>query len=79
MDGGSIFVHWSSELARSLAEADLIDRYHLLVFPVLLGSGKHLFSQSDRDARTLRLRSCESYSNGLVALVYDVDGPRRTG
>jgi len=79
MDGGSIFVHGSAELARSLAEADLIDRYHLLVFPVLLGSGKRLFSLLDRDARKLRLRSCESYSNGLVALVYDVDSPAGTG
>jgi dihydrofolate reductase len=74
-DGGSIFVHGSAEVARGLAEADLIDRYHLLVFPVLLGSGKRLFSHSDHDARTLRLRSCESYSNGLVALIYDVDSP----
>jgi len=74
-DGGAIFVHESAELVRHLADADLIDRYHLLVFPVLLGEGKRLFSSTYRDARTLRLRSCESYSNDRVALVYDVESP----
>ena len=75
-DGGAILVHGSAELARNLADADLVDRYHLLVFPVLLGSGKHLFSRADRDARTLQLRSCERFSNGVVALVYGVAGTR---
>src|SRR5690606_7498299 len=37
-EGGAIFIHGSAELARRLAEADLIDRYNLLVFPVLLGA-----------------------------------------
>lgn len=75
-DGGALFVHGSAELARHLAEAELVDRYHLLVFPVLLGSGKHLFSRAHRDARTLQLRSCERFSNGVVALVYGVAGRR---
>src|SRR5690606_13257446 len=42
-DGGAIYIHGSAELARRLADADLIDRYNLLVFPVLLGAGKSLF------------------------------------
>ncbi|MEU4793877.1 dihydrofolate reductase family protein [Micromonospora tulbaghiae] len=71
-DGGDIFIHGSAELARRLAEADLIDRYHLLVFPVLLGAGKSLFSQADRDRQTLRLRDCAAYPNGVVKLIYDV-------
>ena len=37
---GAIFIHGSAEFARRLADAGLIDRYHLLVFPVLLGAGK---------------------------------------
>lgn len=36
-EGGPIIVHGSTELNRNLADADLIDRYHLLVFPLLLG------------------------------------------
>ncbi|MFG2068767.1 dihydrofolate reductase family protein [Micromonospora tulbaghiae] len=71
-DGGDIFIHGSAELARRLAEADLIDRYHLLVFPVLLGAGKGLFSQADRDKQALRLRDCAAYPNGVVKLIYDV-------
>lgn len=71
-DGGAVFIHGSAELARRLADADLIDRYNLLVFPVLLGAGKTLFNRDDRDKRQLRLRESESYSNGVTKLVYDV-------
>ncbi|MEV4416802.1 dihydrofolate reductase family protein, partial [Catellatospora sp. NPDC049609] len=71
-EGGAIFIHGSAELARRLAEAGLIDRYHLLVFPVLLGAGKSLFSKADIDKQVLKLRASESYPNGIVKLVYDV-------
>ena len=71
-DGGAIFIHGSAELARSLADADLIDRYNLLVFPVLLGAGKGLFSAADRDQQKLHLRDSTAYSNGVVKAVYDV-------
>ena len=71
-EGGAIFIHGSAELARRLADADLIDRYNLLVFPVLLGAGKSLFSREDRDKRQLVLRDSASYSNGVTKLVYDV-------
>ncbi len=71
-EGGAIFIHGSAELARRLADANLIDRYNLLLFPVLLGAGKSLFSRADRDKRQLRLRESESYSNGVTKLIYDV-------
>jgi dihydrofolate reductase len=71
-DGGAIFIHGSAELARRLSEVDLIDRYNLLVFPVLLGAGKSLFSSADRDKLQLQLRESESYSNGVTKLIYDV-------
>jgi dihydrofolate reductase len=71
-DGGAIFIHGSAELARSLSDANLIDRYNLLVFPVLLGAGKSLFSTADRDKQKLRLRESATYSNGVAKLVYDV-------
>lgn len=71
-DGGAIFIHGSAELARRLSDAGLIDRYNLLVFPVLLGAGKSVFSREDRDKEQLRLRDSASYSNGVVKLVYDV-------
>ncbi|WP_040839051.1 dihydrofolate reductase family protein, partial [Nocardia brevicatena] len=71
-DGGAIFIHGSAELARRLSDADLIDRYNLLVFPALLGAGKSLFSRVDRDKQKLRLRDSATYSNGVIKLVYDV-------
>jgi dihydrofolate reductase len=42
-EGGEIQVHGSGELIQTLIEHDLVDEFHLLVFPVLLGSGKRLF------------------------------------
>ena len=71
-EGGAIFIHGSAELARRLSDADLIDRYNLLLFPVLLGAGKSLFSRDDRDKRQLRLRETASYSNGVSKLIYDL-------
>ena len=71
-EGGAIYIHGSAELARRLSSADLIDRYNLLVFPVLLGAGKSLFSREERDKRRLRLKGSQSYSNGVTKLVYDV-------
>ncbi len=72
--GGAIFIHGSAELARRLSDAGLIDRYHLLVFPVLLGAGKGLFGQADRDRQMLRLRESAAYPNGVLKLIYDVTG-----
>ncbi|RJT79174.1 deaminase [Arthrobacter cheniae] len=71
-EGGAIFIHGSPELARTLADANLIDRYNLLVFPVLLGTGKRVFSTEDRDRQQLRLRESETYANGVVKAIYDV-------
>lgn len=71
-DGGAIFIHGSAELARTLADADLIDRYNLLVFPVLLGAGKRLFSTEDRQRQQLHLRESEAYPNGVMKTIYDV-------
>lgn len=72
--GGAIFIHGSAELARRMSDARLIDRYHLLVFPVLLGAGKRLFSEADQDKHALSLRESAAYPNGVVKLIYDVDG-----
>jgi dihydrofolate reductase len=71
-EGGAIFIHGSAELARRLSNAGLIDQYNLLVFPVLLGAGKSVFGRSDRAKHVLRLRESQSYSNGILKLVYDV-------
>jgi dihydrofolate reductase len=71
-EGGPIGIHGSATLNRNLSDARLIDRYHLLVFPVLLGAGKRLFSDTDKDKQNLTLIESESYANGVQKLVYDV-------
>ncbi|MEJ6488869.1 dihydrofolate reductase family protein [Leucobacter sp. USCH14] len=69
---GAIFIHGSGELARRLFDAGLIDRYNLLVFPVLLGAGKSIFSRHEHGEQRLVLRESEAYRNGVVKAVYDV-------
>ena len=71
---GDILVHGSATLAKGLAAADLVDRYHLLVFPVLLGRGRRLFDDTADTLRRLRLVEHEAYANGVVKAVYDVAG-----
>ncbi|MBR8740138.1 dihydrofolate reductase family protein [Nocardiopsis sp. MG754419] len=71
-EGGPISVHGSATLGRSLSEAGLVDRYHLLVFPVLLGAGKRLFSDADQELTRLALVEHEVYSNGVQKQVFDV-------
>ncbi|MEV6832724.1 dihydrofolate reductase family protein [Amycolatopsis sp. NPDC051102] len=71
-EGGPIIVAGSATLNRALADAGLIDRYHLLVFPVLLGAGKRLFSETDKDKQNLKLVESEAYGNGIQKLIYDV-------
>lgn len=71
-EGGPIIINGSATLNRNLSDAGLIDQYNLLVFPVLLGAGKRLFSDADRDTLNLNLTSSESYANGIQKLVYSV-------
>ncbi|MBR7838217.1 dihydrofolate reductase family protein [Actinospica durhamensis] len=71
-EGGPIIVHGSVELNHALADAGLIDRYHLLVFPLLLGAGKRLFAPADKDAQKLKLVEYEAYSNGVQKQIFDV-------
>ncbi|QKG24441.1 dihydrofolate reductase family protein [Actinomadura verrucosospora] len=71
-EGGPIILHGSASLVRDLADAGLIDRYHLLVFPLLLGAGKRLFSATDKDAQKLKLVEHEAYANGIQKNVFDV-------
>lgn len=71
-EGGPILVQGSATLGHALADAGLVDRYHLLVFPLLLGAGKRLFSAADKDSQSLTLIEHEAYGNGVQKMVYDV-------
>jgi dihydrofolate reductase len=72
-DGAPIIVHGSASLAQNLAAAGLVDRYHLLVFPVVIGAGKRLFTDGpDTGPGRLRLVEQAGYGNGVTLAVYDV-------
>lgn len=71
-DGGPIIVHGSATLAQSLAAAGLVDRYHLLVFPVVLGAGKRLFTTDGDHKQKLSVVESQTFGNGVTKLVYDV-------
>ena len=71
-EGGPIAIHGSATLGASLADAGLVDRYHLLVFPVLLGAGKRLWSETDKDATKLQLVDHATYANGVQMQVLEV-------
>jgi dihydrofolate reductase len=71
-EGGPIIVHGSATLNHALSDEGLIDRYHLLVYPLLLGAGKRLFSTTDKDTQQLKLVEYEAYANGVQKNVFDV-------
>lgn len=71
-DGGPISIHGSATMVRSLQEHQLIDQYNLLVFPVLLGAGKRLFSDTSLDAQKLKLVDSQVYSNGIQKNIFKV-------
>jgi dihydrofolate reductase len=66
---GELQVHGSCRLARTLQEADLVDEYRLLVFPVLVGAGKRLFSDA-APASGLTLVESSTTSTGVVYSVF---------
>lgn len=68
--GGDIVVHGSGKLVDTLMQNDLVDEYRLMVFPVILGSGKRLF-RDGTDRSALRLVEAKPVgSDGVLILVY---------
>ncbi len=68
--GGELVVYGSADLVAGLLELDLVDELRILVFPVLLGSGKRLFRE-EAERRQLRLLSSEAFPSGVVMLRYE--------
>jgi len=71
--GRELQVHGSGALARSLMREGLIDTYHLLVFPVVLGRGQRLFADGVPPAG-LRLTDTRTSASGVTMLTYDSAG-----
>ena len=67
--GKNILVIGSASIVQQLTNLGLIDEYHLLVHPVVLGSGKPLF-KNIKDRLGLKLVKTETFKNGVVLLLY---------
>ena len=66
---GTIAVHGSAQLAQTLIENDLVDELRLMVFPVVLGSGKRLFGETT-DKKSLQLADSKVVGDGVAILIY---------
>jgi dihydrofolate reductase len=66
---GDIVVHGSCQLAQTLIDNDLVDELRLMVFPVVLGSGKRLFPDATK-AASFHLADCTVVGDGVLTLVY---------
>jgi dihydrofolate reductase len=71
--GKDILVFGSADLVNKLIRHDLIDEYRLMVFPIVVGSGKRLFWDGS-DTKVLRLVETKSCGSGIVALTYQPAG-----
>jgi dihydrofolate reductase len=67
--GKTILTDGSHELVHTLLEHDLVDELHLLLYPLVLGSGKRLLPEGVH--RTFRLRSAAPYPSAVVGLHYE--------
>jgi dihydrofolate reductase len=67
---GDIVVHGSAQLAQALLEQDLVDELRMMVFPVVLGTGKRLFGETS-DKKPLRLARSTTVGDGVTILVYE--------
>ncbi len=67
--GGNIVVHGSAQLVQGLLEHDLIDELRLMLFPVVLGSGKRLFGETS-DKKPMTLTESITVGGGISILIY---------
>jgi dihydrofolate reductase len=77
-DGGEIQVSGSGELVQTLLKHDLVDEYHLLIFPVLVGGGKRLFADGTVPIG-LKLVETTTSSTGVTISTYERHGALEYG
>jgi dihydrofolate reductase len=70
---GDIVVHGSARLAQELLDRDLVDRLHLMLYPVVLGKGKRMFGETS-EKKKLRLTDSKVVGDGVAILVYERAG-----
>jgi dihydrofolate reductase len=67
---GELQVPGSHRLVQELIESDLVDQINLMVFPVVLGTGKKVFEEKP-DRRNLRLKESKVVGDGVLVLIYE--------
>jgi dihydrofolate reductase len=65
-----LVVHGSAQLVQSLLERDLVDELRLMVFPVVLGSGKTLFGETS-NKKPLKLKDTKAVGDGVIIQIYE--------
>ena len=76
--GDELQIWGSSNLLQTLLQHELLDRFRLMTFPVVLGSGRHLFNDGIRPA-TMRPVDLTVTDLGIVLGTYEPAGPVRHG
>jgi len=69
--GKDILLTGSADLMHTMRQHNLIDEYHFMVYPIVLGTGKRLFK--DGNNTTLKLIKSQTFSTGVVVLIYQPD------
>jgi len=77
-DAADLWVHGSGNLMQTLLANDLVDRMHLWIFPVLLGSGKRLFADGI-PAAEWKLADSTIATSGVVIATYEPSGEIKKG
>lgn len=68
-NGGDLLIYGSGELVDELTRLGLIDEYRLIVYPVLVGTGKRMWLGGEE--RTFELGQATHTSTGVVVLTYN--------
>jgi dihydrofolate reductase len=77
-DGPEMQVHGSANLMQTLLKHDLIDEFHVWIFPLAVGGGKRLFGEGTIPAGFKQL-DCKISTTGVIIATYVRDGEIRTG
>jgi dihydrofolate reductase len=72
--GGDIVVHGSAQLVQTLLEHDLVDELRLMIYPVVLGTGKRLFDETS-DKKRLLLTDSKTVGDGITICIYEPARP----
>jgi dihydrofolate reductase len=73
--GGNLVIMGSGQLVRSLLPRGLVDELFLMIHPIVLGAGQHLFGPADERV-SLTLVHSAATSTGVIMATYRPNGAR---